>query len=66
MKIKCPVCKKILVDYTIHALAIHIHEHDKDEIADELADKIFKIHEKIEFWGARHPMVVKEFESLLD
>jgi len=29
-------------------------------------DLVSKIHEKIEFWGARHPMVVKEFESLLD
>jgi len=48
MKVKCPICKKILVDYTVHALAIHIHEHDKDEISDELAEKIFKIHEKIE------------------
>jgi len=58
MKIKCPVC-----DYEER------HQYDNEPIKghDEEYHKLLeKIHEKIEFWGARHPMVVKEFESLLE
>jgi len=43
-----------------------VTEHSMDDVAETLVSKTFKIHEKIEFWGARHPMVVKEFESLLE
>jgi len=62
MKIKCPLCDK---EY--FAIFAHLRiEHNNQEVALMFGCLLVKIHEKIEFWGARHPMVVKEFESLLE
>ena len=71
MKIKCPFCdweesRGDTIETHLWFEMYNGKSHSPEKIVNYLYTLYSKIHEKIEFWGARHPMVVKEFESLLE
>ena len=51
MKIKCPICPRLQSYSSYQQLGNHINSHkDRDRFGFIIAEQIFKIHEKIEFY----------------
>ncbi len=71
MKIKCPYikeCEKYYTEFnTVEELGLHFITYHPIGTPYNLADKIFKIHEKIEYYEeGQYPHEVRILKSLLE